>query len=323
MESTKVSVIIPVYNTYKYLGKCLDSLLGQTLQEIEIIVVDDESSDIIEEVISKYNEKIVYIKNPHRGIGYTRNTGVKKASGEYIAFVDSDDYIEIDMYEKYYNYAVNNDCDLVVGNYFQENKDSVTEIKVPYFNNNSIKNDPSILTKIDYGPCNKMYKRELITKNKIKFEESLKYEDMPFVSSALFYAKNIGHINKAYYHYVVRRGSETTSFKSTNLDIIKVLDIYKNKFYEKYPQEIEYVIVSKLLDYNIQQRNNPNNKEADLFINQTFAYINRYFSNYRKNKYFSKESLIKRIIKNNKIITKIYCRLYSFFRKIVIKWIKN
>lgn len=315
----KVSVIIPVYNTGKYLGKCLDSLVNQTLKEIEIIVVDDGSKEDIKSTIGKYGNKITYIKNKHKGIGYTRNTGIKKAKGEYIGFVDSDDYVDINMYKDYYEYALSNDLDLVVGNVIRHKEDKEAIISIPYFEISNIKKNPKILINIDYGPCNKIYRRDLILKHKILFDEKLKYEDLPFVANALNKSKKIGHINKAYYFYTIREASQTTTFSENNFDIIKILDYYSKIFKKEYFLEAEYVIVNKLLDYNIQQRNNKDKNMKTKFINKSFDYINDYFPNFKNNIYLKEEPFKKRFIKNNKTITMLYCYLYSKFNRNMIK----
>lgn len=319
MKKIKVSVIVPVYNTQKYLKKCLDSLTNQTLKEIEIIVINDGSEEYVDDIISEYKDKIIYINNPHKGIGYTRNTGIKKASGEYIGFVDSDDYVSFDMFKNYYDYAKNNACDIVVGNYYRiQNKISNEEL-VPYFEINSIENNPKILTMIDYGPCNKIFNRELINKNKIFFEEKLKYEDMPFVSKTIKYANRIGHLNKAFYFYCVRGGSETNNFVKSNFDIFSVMNKFTYLFNKNHHLETEYVVVSKILDYNIQQRNNNNKIMRNEFIDKSNIYINEHFPNYKNNTYLKKEIIFKRLIKQNKFITKVYCNYYSIIRKIMIK----
>ena len=108
----KVSVIVPVYNTEKYLRRCLDSLVNQTLDDIEIIIIDDKSPDnsalIIDEYKKKYDNKIKVIHNKiNKGIGYNRNIGIKKSSGKYIMFIDSDDYLDRSACEKFKVYLLN------------------------------------------------------------------------------------------------------------------------------------------------------------------------------------------------------------------------
>ena len=113
----KVSVIVPVYNVEKYLDKCLDSLANQTLKDLEIIIVNDGSPDNSEDIIKKYTKKyknFKYYKKENGGLSSARNYGIKYASGDYIAFLDSDDYVKSDMYEKMYEKAIKGNYDLVV-----------------------------------------------------------------------------------------------------------------------------------------------------------------------------------------------------------------
>ena len=114
----KVSVIVPVYNVEKYLSKCLDSLVNQTLKDIEIIVVNDGTKDnsqsIIDKYTKKYSKKIKSYIKENGGLSSARNYGLKYAKGEYISFIDSDDYVDLQMFEKMYNEAINHKFDIVV-----------------------------------------------------------------------------------------------------------------------------------------------------------------------------------------------------------------
>ena len=116
-QNVKVSVIVPVYKTEAYLEKCLDSLVNQTLSDIEIIVVNDgspdNSQDIIDRYVEKYPQKVKGVIKENGGLSDARNYGLDFVSGEFVTFVDSDDYVELDSYEKTYNYAKENDLDVV------------------------------------------------------------------------------------------------------------------------------------------------------------------------------------------------------------------
>ena len=125
----KISIIVPVYNVEQYINRCIDSLLGQTLKDIEIILVDDGSPDQCPQICDEYARKDSRIKVIHKknnGLGYARNSGLELATGEYIAFVDSDDYVNINMYEKLYNETINNNFDIVYCGFIVENKDKST-----------------------------------------------------------------------------------------------------------------------------------------------------------------------------------------------------
>jgi hypothetical protein len=183
----------------------------------------------------------------------------------------------------------------------------VEEIYVKSFETGNIYSDKDILLKMDYGPCTKIFKRDAIIKNNILFDEELKYEDFPFVAKALKYSNRVGYLNKTYYYYNFHNSNESNTHDKRSFDILKVFDKVNDIFKDdkELKEEIEYLNVSKLLDYNIQQRNHKNSKLRNEFIDQTFDYIKKNYPNYKKNKYWKKENPLKRIVKENKILTKI------------------
>lgn len=131
----KVSIIVPVYNVEKYFDRCINSLINQTLREIEIILVDDESPDNCPEMCDKYAKKDSRIKVIHKkngGLGFARNSGLDIAAGEYFAFVDSDDYVDLDFYEKLYTAAKNGDYDLAQGGISKKHGDRIEKKHHPY-----------------------------------------------------------------------------------------------------------------------------------------------------------------------------------------------
>ena len=120
----KVSVIISVYNVEKYLARCLDSVINQTLKDIEIICVNDGSTDNSAQILEEYaqkDERIKVITQVNSGLSEARNTGMSASTGEFIAFLDSDDFVDLDFYEALYNSAVKNNCEIACGNIIREN----------------------------------------------------------------------------------------------------------------------------------------------------------------------------------------------------------
>lgn len=316
----KISVIIPVYNSSTYLRKCLDSVVNQTLKDIEIIVINDGSTDDSKNIIEEYTVKyknIIFIDQENKGIGKTRNIGIKKATGEYITFVDSDDYIKENMLEEYYKYAKKHNFDLVIGSYIKKinNKEIIFENNK--FKTGNVKTTPQILYLIEYGPWAKLYKREMLINNNIYFDEKRKYEDMPFVSKALLKSKLIGQITEPYYYYIIHNNSETTTMDKRVFDILDILkeikDYYKREYYLR--DELDYVIINKVTTYMLQQRVQKDNKLRIEFIDAGYAFLNKNIKNWRGNKYYKKTNFLKRIIKNNKKILKIYCNIYAFIKR--------
>lgn len=138
MNKAKVSIIVPVYNVEKYIDRCLNSLVNQTLKEIEIIIVNDNTPDnsmkICEEYAKRDNRIKIYNKEQNEGLGLTRNYGIKKANGEYIAFVDSDDYVDNDFYEKLYNKIIKTNSDICFAEYkrYTSKNDKIVSSKIPF-----------------------------------------------------------------------------------------------------------------------------------------------------------------------------------------------
>ena len=312
----KVSVIVPVYNVEKYIGKCLDSLVNQTLKDIEIIVVNDgspdNSQDIIDEYVKKYPKIIKSFIKENGGQGSARNYGLTKSTGEYIGYVDSDDYVSLDMFEKLYNKAKETDADVII------TRDSKVKEDGTIYENIFIK-------KIDdnkensffgnMGVCNKIYKRELIVSNNILFKDKMWYEDLAFTLKVLINAKNIEYcIDDSLYYYLERAGSTMNNSNiNKNLDILIAFDdiinyLKENNKYIEYYDLIEALsIIHIYIATSVRViRADANKKDKKIIINKLIKYMNDNFSTYRKNKYLF-------ILSNNQkiIYWLLNLRLYS------------
>ena len=309
-----ISIIVPIYNAEKYLNKCLDSLINQTKKELEFILINDGSNDASEEIIKSYKDnRIKYFKNKNQGIGKTRNFGISKAQGKYLMFLDSDDYLALDACEKLYDKAEKEKLDIVMNDFIKIFDDGRKEyIKQPNFKNSSLKNNPNIISE-NLSPWAKLYSTKLIKKNNIKFVEDLKYEDAPFVIEALDKANNIGKINEALNYYVIHGNSETTVLDKRVFDILKIVDkIRKYSQGKKYLKEkIDELTVRIITNYTIQQRNQKDKKTAIKFIDKAFDYLKEEIPDYKNNKYYKNRGIIKRTIEKNKLLTKIYVKLYK------------
>ena len=178
-----ITIIVPIYNSEKYLKKCIDSLVNQTKKELEIILINDGSTDNSEKIIKEYkDDRIKYIKNETQGIGITRNEGIAKAQGKYLMFIDSDDYLEKNTCELLFNKAEKDNLDMVICDFYREYENGEKkEERIVNFENTTIKETPELLYKVNLSPWNKLYQTKLIRDNNILFEEELKYEDTPFV----------------------------------------------------------------------------------------------------------------------------------------------
>lgn len=215
----KVSIIVPVYNVEKYLRKCLDSLINQTLKEIEIICVNDGSKDNSPKILEEYAKKdnrIIVINQENAGLSVARNSGIDIAKGEYIGFVDSDDWVDLDFFEKLYYSATSNDADIAVGGIIR-----VTGIKKKKFLNfekETLTDNVNLKFELCDVPeksyvWNKIYKTEKLKEIGLEFEKGIFYEDCIFTPQALFYLGKIVTVPNIYYYYL-RRGNSTVKQRS-------------------------------------------------------------------------------------------------------------
>ena len=322
----KVSIIVPVYNTSKYLEKCLDSLVNQTLNDIEIIIINDCSTDKSLDIIEKYRKKQKNIKlinnKVNKGIGYNRNLGIKESKGDYILFVDSDDYIDNNYSEELYNYVVNNNLDIAVCDVkkIDDNGKLISyENDIKDFDTSNLKDNPKLLLDINMGPANKIFSSKLFSDKSARFDEKLKYEDIALIPRLIMNSKKVGKINNVYYNYVIHDNSETTTMNERVFDILKIMDkvnkyLFKYKYYDLIKDEVEYLSIRTLLRYTLQQKNQKDKRIANKFINEVFSYLDSTFPKWKNNKYLKQRNVLKRLIETNKLLTKMYC---DFKKKLV------
>ena len=308
----KVSVIIPVYNVENYIDRCLKSVTNQTISDLEIIVVNDGSTDKSKEIINNYLEKfknIKYYEKENGGLSDARNFGMQYATGEYIAFLDSDDYIELKMYEEMYNIAKKENSDMVECDYIWEYpKKKRNDIGIIY------NGKKEAIEKARVVAWNKLIKREIIESKNIKFPFGLRYEDVEFFYKLVPYLNKISFCKKILLHYTQRENSIANTQNTRTKDIFKVLEnvinYYKeNEFYEEYIEQIEYVYVKFLLCSSLKRMCKIKNKqEREQALEETWNNINNKFPKWKKNKILKKISLKNLYMRsNNRITFKIYC----------------
>ena len=311
----KVSVIVPVYNVEKYLDKCLKSLVNQTLKDIEIIVVNDGTKDNSQKIVDKYVKKYPklvksYIKE-NGGLSSARNYGLKYAKGEYIAFVDSDDYVENDMYEKLYNKALEKDFDMVVCNlkYIYDTKEvnAFSNINKDILTKEEIKK--SMLT-IYPSAWNKLFNKRLF-ENKVLFKEKVWFEDVEFLYRLYPYINSIGKIDDYLYNYVQRDGAITSVFDDRLYNYIDnfngIIKFYKEKkLYKEYEKELEYCYVRYIYATFLKRAANFNDKKMyKKAVDTAIRNVKKYFPNFRKNKYFYKSLKGLYLVISNKLLFKV------------------
>lgn len=296
----KVSVIVPVYNVEPYLDKCLNTLVNQTLKKIEIIIVNDGSKDnsekIIEKYLKKYPEKIKYIKKNNGGLSSARNEGLKYASGEYIGFVDSDDYVSLNTFNLMYKKAKEKNFDLVVCNlnYVYETKTKMVSAGL----DKDLENEDEVKKNIVFlypAVWNKLYKKEIL--DSLKFKEGIWYEDVEFNFRVYPRVKSIGYVDKPLIQYVQRESSISKTIDKRLFNYIDnfngLIRYYQdNNLYNKYYFELEYSYVRYLYATFIKQLSYTNDKE--LFkegVKEAIKNVQEHFPNYKKNIYLKKFGL--------------------------------
>lgn len=318
----KVSVIVPVYNSALYLDKCLDSLVNQTLKDIEIIVVNDGSTDNSQEIINKYikkDKRIVSIVKGNGGLGDARNYGIKKATGKYIGFVDSDDHVDLNMYEDLYKTAEKENSDIVECNFYWSYKNKLKEDKPKY--NYDSKED--IFNNIRVMVCNKIFRKELVIKNKIMFPQGVKYEDILFTYKILPHVNKISYIGKAYYYYIQRQNSLSNNQNEKTKDIFVLLDEIKkyyksNNIYNDYKDNIEYINIRYLLGSSFLRIIKIENRVLrEKILKENWQFLNIRFPNWKSNKYLKTKLSSKKIyyLIVNKFTYNIFACIFRLIRR--------
>lgn len=213
-ERPKVSVIVPAYNVENYISRCLESILHQTLQDIEIIVVDDGSQDGTNQIVRHYEEQnrcVHLITQENRGVAQARNAGINASSGEWIVFVDADDWIEKELCETVYRVGENEDCEVVAYSahpFPEEYADKWLKRKLRCRRKQYDHFVPYLLLKESGGApfiWNKAYSSSLIKRTKVRFEKLRYCEDLVFVFEILPQARKVCFIDEMLYHYRVNR----------------------------------------------------------------------------------------------------------------------
>lgn len=264
MKKPKISVIVAVYNTESYVSKCLDSLLKQTYKNIELIVIDDCSTDSSLKILKKYakdNSNIILINNKeNKGLSYSRNIGLENATGEYIGYIDSDDYVDSTYYENLMKAIQKEEADM-----------AIADMKIVYEDDSYpahvTKGCDGELTKLNFiknglaaSACNKLFKREIISK--YKFSEGKVNEDLAVILPAIVTSNKIAYVPDTYYYYVQRNGSiQNSGFSDKRFDIFYGVDLTLERIkgcknYSKISQAIIFEQLISLFLYVITKEKN-------------------------------------------------------------------
>ena len=297
----KVSIIVPVYNADKFLRRCIDSILNQTLEELEIILINDGSTDESQKIIDDYQKRFPdIIKSEvieNSGASVARNRGITIAQGEYIGFVDSDDYIETTMYEKLYKKAEQENSDIVVSGYFVENDKNIRAYQIGHGEeyNKNIKDNPNILV---YGVpylWNKIFKRDLVVNSGIVLDKDLQvFEDLCFTYELYVKANRISKVDEPLYYYMKENEeSLTASFSDKFFDIFLAIKKLKefciqNKMYEELEEYLIYTALNHMfIRCNMKISFRQLLKKYN-YINKVFGFMKKEFPNWKEHELYFK-----------------------------------
>ncbi len=313
----KVSVIVPIYNVEKYLEKCINSLLSQTLEDIQIILVNDGSKDNSGNIAKEYEknnkDRVIYVEKENGGLSDARNYGLKYATGDFIAFLDSDDYIEKNAYEEMYNKAIEENADYVECDFIWEFPNKIrVDKQYPY------KNKKEMLSFVRVVAWNKLIKRQLITDNNLEFPKGLRYEDIEFTYKLIPFVNKFAYVDKPFIHYVQREGSIANVQNERTAEIFTVLDnviefYKKNNIYEEYRDELEYNYARYLLCSSLKRMCKIKDKTIrEKLLTESWERLNLNFPNWKEN------VILKTVnIGKNKYMRTVNKSTYKIYSKIL------
>ncbi len=295
----KFSIIIPVYNVEKFLSRCMDCALNQSFHDYEVIAVNDGSTDSSMDILSKFQAsypRLKIITQKNKGLGGARNTGIKDSTGDYLIFLDSDDYIPLNMLEIINEYISTNHPDLLAFDHTMVDtsghilsNSTISEFSDPY---TALSQKQFLL--LEPSACFKVYRRTLFTEYSISFPEKLWYEDLATIFKLVPHANRLGYLKESLYYYVQNDASITHSRNTTRMKEIKTafastLQYYReNHLFETYYDELEWNGILHVLYYSAYRflgyfycRNE---------MKEMYHYIDSTFPGWEHNKYLAKET---------------------------------
>ena len=332
MSKKKLSIIVPCYKVEKYLPRCLDSLVNQTLKDIEIICINDGSPDnclkILKDYQKKYKDKIVIIDKKNEGVWKGRKDGIKKATGEFIGFVDSDDYVDLNYAELLYNKAKKENADISVCGFDRIDLDTgklysremcKSEDKII-----DIEKDPGGLLELNGAPWNKIYKAELLKKQADLEHPPRILDDMMFLLLIYLNAKKVVFVNRSLVFYMVRQGSIITSIKKEQVESTYRAMVEVRRVYEESENRVNML---KILDamaflhlgvslmFRLSYDKDCALKSA---IKDNNKFLDDYFPTWRRSKFIKLGYVIKNKINFKLWVVKIIYKLHLFRAFLVV-----
>lgn len=307
---SKISVIIPIFNMKKHLPRCIESVLNQTFQELEIIVVNDGSTDDSLKIVKQYatiDKRIVVLTQDNQGLGQARNTGIRAATSDFIAFVDSDDFIEPIMFEKMHQQAIDENADIVICRHQRVDENGIQTGEVSKLIDNTDKDEifrAMISIKYLSVSWDKLYKRSLF-KELDELFPALYYEDVAFIFKLFYFAKKVSFTNEIYYNWRKREGSITRTISVKHIsDIFTIFDmtyefLTKHGIYEQYKVDFLRRCVMYVTAFLNRSKQYKRKEDTEEVLLSTIVH------NKTKREYFSE--------KNLKIVEQYFPEVYSSY----------
>lgn len=312
----KISVIIPVYNSEKYLNKCLDSVFSQTFDDFELIIVNDGSPDNSQDIIDAYKAlhpgKTTAIRQENSGQAAARNRGLDLACGEFIIFVDSDDYLHPEAFAKTLDFASDKELDVVCFEIA-----NVVNGQIADSNWHTMFSEDPIRRYLlnEASPCNKLIRRSFLEENNLRFTVGRIYEDLELIAQFVLYTSKIGFLDEQLYYYIIHENStmQQPKYNPKLASIYPVMETLKAKFNgSEFADEIEYVFIEHLLHAaSLRFLAFPEGKEDLIKIS---CIMKENFPKWHKNKYYKTQGSKYRIF-----CTLAYMRQYGILKLLLKK----
>lgn len=329
----KVSVILPVYGVAAYIEKCAQSLMNQTLQEMEFLFVDDHGPDnsieLLKQTIKDHpREKQFRILTPEHnlGAGMARNYAIPEAKGEYIAFVDSDDWVEPDMFEHLYNCAKEQEADLCYSQEYKDYEDhsaDTTILRNPIVEPGRFTYEKKAYFLTHYVSyfTTFLFKRSFINQHAVRFPEDRSADDSFFLACALMTAESITRVDKPFYHYLIRPGSVTTTkdsvkYKKRLMVFSKLMAYAKaQKVYDSLKQEMDFLYIKKgYISSLVNYVTNALEPRKEVFAEIYQALLNE-VPDYKSNRYLRNKKSVQLLIVLCRYCPVLAMRLLRFYAK--------
>ncbi|MBU2912400.1 MULTISPECIES: glycosyltransferase family 2 protein [Reichenbachiella] len=315
MNTPKITVVVPIYNVSQYLTQCIDSIVNQTLSGLEVILVNDDSPDPQDDVIcqdfaNRY-EHVLYVKHEkNKGLGGARNTGIEHATAEYITFIDSDDWLELNMFEELYNAAVKSDADIAQCFFYEHSEGNVRLQRVKGF-----RKQADIMHAINVLAWNKIYKTKLYKDNNVYFPEKIASQDVATMTRLLYFVDSVVLVRKGLYNYRInRKGSLTSNYKKLLTDLPVVFQIIQDFLEQHGKLESDKKFLEKRVLKSLVHHLNRMKKdttiaesEKDALIAEHIQNSLKYLSLRGKDEIVNLDSAIKRLTRYR---NKLYVRLF-------------